>query len=121
MKTWQVLGLGVGVELVAGLELAVGLELVTSSASATSPSAGAAVSAVLVAAAVWTVAMEVTLTVLADVMRSVVSAERAALRSLRSNSNLTIKPVDKGAAVVVWRTDLYIAEARRQLSDTSSY
>eukprot|EP00061_Rhincodon_typus_P006183 g26548.t1 len=32
-----------------------------------------------------------------------------------------MKPADEGGAVVVWRTDLYIAEARRQLSDTSSY
>eukprot|EP00061_Rhincodon_typus_P002763 g18399.t1 len=41
--------------------------------------------------------------------------------ALRSDPNLTIKPADKGVAVVVCRTDLYIAEARRQLSDTSSY
>eukprot|EP00061_Rhincodon_typus_P003061 g19183.t1 len=47
--------------------------------------------------------------------------ERVALSSLRSNPNLTIKPTDKGGAVVVWRTDLYIEEARHQLSDTSSY
>eukprot|EP00061_Rhincodon_typus_P012071 g37546.t1 len=41
--------------------------------------------------------------------------------ALRSNPNLTIKPVDKGGAVVLWRTDLYIAKARHQLSDISSY
>eukprot|EP00061_Rhincodon_typus_P000069 g10333.t1 len=45
--------------------------------------------------------------------------ECTALRSLRSNPNLSIKPADKGGTVVVWHTDLYIAEARRQLSDTS--
>eukprot|EP00061_Rhincodon_typus_P013943 g40643.t1 len=43
-----------------------------------------------------------------------------ALRSLRSNPNLTIKPADKGGAFVAWRTHLYITEARHQLSDTSS-
>eukprot|EP00061_Rhincodon_typus_P006529 g27257.t1 len=32
-----------------------------------------------------------------------------------------VQPADKGGAVVVWRTDLYIAEAECQLSDTSSY
>eukprot|EP00061_Rhincodon_typus_P016476 g44718.t1 len=31
------------------------------------------------------------------------------------------KPAAKGGADVVWRTDFYIAEAKRQLSDTSSY
>eukprot|EP00061_Rhincodon_typus_P001622 g15296.t1 len=41
--------------------------------------------------------------------------------ALRSNPNLTIKPTDKGDAVVIWRTDLFITEARSQLSDTSSY
>ncbi|XP_072438985.1 uncharacterized protein [Chiloscyllium punctatum] len=48
-------------------------------------------------------------------------SQRAALQSLCSNPNLTIKPADKGGAVVVWRTDLYTAEAKRQLEDTSSY
>eukprot|EP00061_Rhincodon_typus_P017061 g45590.t1 len=47
--------------------------------------------------------------------------ECAALHSLRFNPNLTIKPADKGGAVVVWHTYLYIAEDRLQLSDTSSY
>eukprot|EP00061_Rhincodon_typus_P000479 g11839.t1 len=41
--------------------------------------------------------------------------------SIRSNSNFVIKPADKGGAVVVWHTDLYLVEAERQLSDTSSY
>eukprot|EP00061_Rhincodon_typus_P007836 g29925.t1 len=47
--------------------------------------------------------------------------EHAALLSLRSNSNLTIKLTDKRGAVVVWYTDLYITEARRQLFNISSY
>ncbi|XP_059503918.1 uncharacterized protein LOC125456606 [Stegostoma tigrinum] len=45
-------------------------------------------------------------------------AEHAALRS---NLDLIIKSADKGGEVVEWRTDLYIVEARHQLSDTSSY
>ncbi|XP_062914076.1 uncharacterized protein LOC134351618 [Mobula hypostoma] len=48
-------------------------------------------------------------------------SERSALHSFRTNPNLTIKPADKGGAVVVCRTDLYLAEAQRQLADTSSY
>eukprot|EP00061_Rhincodon_typus_P010271 g34437.t1 len=41
--------------------------------------------------------------------------------TLRCNPDLTNKPADKGCAVVVWCTELYIAEARCQLSDFSSY
>eukprot|EP00061_Rhincodon_typus_P006081 g26335.t1 len=41
--------------------------------------------------------------------------------ALHSNPNLTTKPADKGGAVVVWGTDLYIAKVRHQPSDTSSY
>ncbi|XP_067867364.1 uncharacterized protein [Heterodontus francisci] len=48
-------------------------------------------------------------------------SELATLRSLRSNPDIVIKPADKGDAVVVWRTDLYLAEAECQLSDTFSY
>jgi hypothetical protein len=34
---------------------------------------------------------------------------------------IVIKPADKGGAVVVWRRDLYLAEAERQLSNPSFY
>ena len=34
---------------------------------------------------------------------------------------MTIKPADKGGAVVVWRTDLYKQEATRQLADSKFY
>ncbi|XP_059828595.1 proline-rich protein 36-like [Hypanus sabinus] len=47
--------------------------------------------------------------------------DRHCRHSLRTNPNLTIKPANKGGAVVVWRTDLYLTEAKWQLSDTSSY
>eukprot|EP00061_Rhincodon_typus_P018889 g48260.t1 len=49
------------------------------------------------------------------------SSSSSPSRSLCSNPNITIKPAVKGGAVVVRHTDLYIAEARHQLSDTSSY
>ena len=35
--------------------------------------------------------------------------------------DIVIKSVDKGGAVVVWRSDLYEEEALRQLSHTSFY
>lgn len=53
--------------------------------------------------------------------RNITSQEHQALQSLRDNDNIVIKQADKGGAVVVWRKDLYRAEAERQLSDTSSY
>ena len=47
--------------------------------------------------------------------------EWAALKSFRSRKDVTIKPADKGGAVVVWRTDLYKQEAARQLADSKFY
>jgi hypothetical protein len=41
--------------------------------------------------------------------------EKLALRSLSNDSNIVIKPADKGGAVVVMNRDLYVSEARRQL------
>ena len=47
--------------------------------------------------------------------------ERRALQSLRDNSNLIIKPADKGDAVVIMNRQDYINEGLRQLSDTKFY
>lgn len=47
--------------------------------------------------------------------------EVQAIASVRARSDIVIKPADKGGAVVVWRKDLYIEEALRQLSDTKHY
>jgi hypothetical protein len=47
--------------------------------------------------------------------------ETSALRSLRNRQDIIIKPADKGGAVVVWRRDLYILEASRQLEDCATY
>ena len=55
------------------------------------------------------------------VNRNISGPERQALKSLRDNNNIVIKQADKGGAVVVWRKDLYQAEAERQLLDRSSY
>ena len=48
-------------------------------------------------------------------------SERTAFKSLRKRDDVIIKPADKGGAVVVWRRDLYIAEAQRQLQNPSHY
>lgn len=49
------------------------------------------------------------------------SAERAALKSLKSNGNIKVLPADKGSTTVVMDTTDYMTEAYRQLSDTSTY
>ena len=53
--------------------------------------------------------------------KNLTNGERKALKSLKRNNNFVIKKADKGGATVVWRRDLYIAEAERQLSDAASY
>lgn len=52
---------------------------------------------------------------------NITQGELAALRTLKNNRDLIIKSADKGGATVVWRRDLYVAEAERQLCDPSSY
>jgi len=47
--------------------------------------------------------------------------EKTALQDLKRHNDVIIKPADKGGAVVVWKSDLYIQEANRQLSDNRFY
>jgi hypothetical protein len=47
--------------------------------------------------------------------------EFLALKKLGNNENLTIKPADKGGALVLMDTDLYLKEAYRQLNDINYY
>ena len=47
--------------------------------------------------------------------------EKKALKELRNNKDVTIKPTDKGGALVVLNTTDYVSECTRQLSDTSYY
>ena len=49
------------------------------------------------------------------------SNERDALHRLRNDPDIVIKPADKGGAVVVWRKDLSIKEAERQLTNQDFY
>ena len=47
--------------------------------------------------------------------------KKQALTELKSNGKITIKPADKGSAVIIMNTTDYIAEATRQLSDPKFY
>ena len=47
--------------------------------------------------------------------------EKTALQDFKRRNDIIIKPADKGGAVVVWKRDLYIQEANRQLSDNRFY
>ena len=47
--------------------------------------------------------------------------EQHALRKLKNRTDVVIKQADKGGAFVVWRMDLYIAEANRHLEDQRFY
>ena len=47
--------------------------------------------------------------------------ERTALKDLAKNREITIKPADKGGAIVIMDTTDYITEANRQLNDTGTY
>ena len=47
--------------------------------------------------------------------------ERNAIKTLRSNPNIIIKPADKGGAVVIMNVDDYEAEGLRQLQNTKYY
>ncbi|XP_069611902.1 uncharacterized protein [Ranitomeya imitator] len=47
--------------------------------------------------------------------------ERRALTALQNNKNFTIKEANKGGNVVLWSTQLYETEAKRQLSNVQYY
>ena len=47
--------------------------------------------------------------------------ERKALKTLKSNQNIIIKPADKGGAIVIMNKEDYIQEGKRQLSNTVHY
>lgn len=47
--------------------------------------------------------------------------QRVALRQLKCNADLVIKPADKGSAVVVMDRQQYLLEAHRQLDNTTHY
>ena len=48
-------------------------------------------------------------------------AEQEALKNLRNDETIIIKPADKGSGVVVWDREYYLKEAENHLSNESSY
>ena len=47
--------------------------------------------------------------------------EYLAMRSLENDRNVIIKPADKGSSIVVWGRLDYLAEAKKQLSNSNIY
>ena len=47
------------------------------------------------------------------------NSELSALRELKLNNDIVIKPADKGGAIVVMDRSLYVAEGERQLHNTT--
>ena len=43
--------------------------------------------------------------------------ERAALKRLSNNTDIIIKPADKGGATIIMNTEDYVMEAKRQLDN----
>jgi len=56
-----------------------------------------------------------------NITDNLTAAERRALTEIRNNSDIIVKPADKGGAVVIMDRKLYIAEGMRQLSDPIYY
>ena len=47
--------------------------------------------------------------------------ELQSINELKTDSNLIVKPADKGGAIVIWPKDAYLAEAYRQLNNNNHY
>ena len=47
--------------------------------------------------------------------------ENLAMRSLKNDEHVIIKPADKGSSIVVWDRLDYLAEAEKQVSDSNTY
>ena len=49
------------------------------------------------------------------------NAERKAMKTLKSNKDIIIKPADKGRAIVIQKLTDYIKEGERQLENRQHY
>ncbi|CAJ0944428.1 unnamed protein product [Ranitomeya imitator] len=58
---------------------------------------------------------------LLSIKRNCTPIEKRALEDLKSNKSITIKPADKGGAVVVMDTSFYISMVRQHLDDVNTY
>ena len=54
-------------------------------------------------------------------MKNLTKEEYKAIKSLRNNKDIIIKPADKGSAVVILDKESYINEGQSQLNDTKFY
>ena len=52
---------------------------------------------------------------------SLTKEECLAINSLRDNTSIIIKKVDKGSGIVVWNRKHYLKEAKKQLGDKETY
>ena len=52
---------------------------------------------------------------------NVSNAEKQAIKNLRNSEQVTVKPADKGGAIVIWPRESYIAQANKQLNDKRNY
>ena len=52
---------------------------------------------------------------------NIADSDHQALKTLKNRDDVIIKPADKGGAIVVWKKELYLKEAERQLSDKTFY
>ena len=57
----------------------------------------------------------------AKVRPNLTRQQKSAIKSLKENPDITIKPADKGGAIVIWNTTDYVKEATRQLSRRDHY
>lgn len=53
--------------------------------------------------------------------RNITQQEKSALRELENDPSIVLKKADKGGSIVVMDTQMYLNEARRQLSDGTVY
>ena len=53
--------------------------------------------------------------------QNITEGERRSLKKLAKDPTITIKPADKGGAIVILNTKDYVTEAHRQLNDTNTY
>ncbi len=55
------------------------------------------------------------------VKKNLSKAEETALKDLSKDTHITIKPADKGGAIVIQNTKDYVKEGMRQLGDKNTY
>ena len=52
---------------------------------------------------------------------NITNTEEQAIKALRNNEQLIVKPADKGGAIVIWPRESYVTEANNQLNNKRNY